>query len=673
MDNALNNAFASPVIDVLNTDSSLNLGLGTSGLSANNLGAALVADPALNFQAPLAAIDTPTKDITGNGEIKINPFAGMDGVFTVGNGGLLSIDVLADNGAYQGQIGVFSLTGMEHFQLGSADFMQEAARRAFAEDGQGYLMYDDATQGTRFNAQLGEGNCNTRDYLGAKTVNFAAGEKVALILVPNGYLADVAEGYMSGAMQPLFSMSEANGGNTQLAKVSTNTFGWEDIGRNSFSDADYNDIVIKMTGATGNVADLEQVVNADRNWRQSEAGQQIITFINKSDAVLGWNKAALEAIKAEKTNPPVASRNLAILETAVFDAVNGLTAFYNSYRVNKGMDDGASIEAAASEAAYRVLTELYPNQKSVFDGILDSYLKDLPGGQFVDKGLAYGKAVAEAALASRANDGSKTVVPYTVSTEIGKWQPTSAVTSPLLPQWGQVTPFALESGSQFRPDAPPALNSAEYAKDFNQTKDLGSLNSTTRTADQTEIAKFWADGGGTYTPPGHWNQIAAQLLSQNNASLVESARTMGVLSITLADAAIACWDAKYTYDTWRPVTAIRKADLDGNNATVADANWQSLITTPPFPEYTSGHSTFSSAAATVLTELMGDNVKFTTSSIGLPGVTRSFDNFQQAAQEAGMSRIYGGIHFMSANTNGMECGADIGNYVIDNFMQSATV
>jgi hypothetical protein len=673
MDNALSNAFSSPVVDVLNTNSPFNICLETSGLNTTNLGAALVEAPILSFQAPSAAVGTAPSDITGKDEITINPFAAMNGVFTVGNGGLLSIDVLVDNGAYQGQIGVFSLTGMENFQVGSVDFLQEAARRAFAEDGQGYLMYDDATQGTRFNAQLGEVNCNTRDYGGAKTVNFAAGEKVALILVPNGHLEDVAEGYMDGSMRPLFSMSEANGGFIQLAKVNTNTFGWEDIGGNSFSDNDYNDIVIKMTGATGNVADLSQVVNVDRNWQKSEAAQQILSFSSKSDAVLGWNKAALEAIKAEKTNPPLASRNLAVLETAVYDAVNGLTAFYESYKIDKGMDDGASVEAAASQAAYQVLTELFPNQKSIFDDILEGYLKDLPNGQFVDKGLAYGKAVAEAALANRANDGSKNVVPYSASTEIGKWQPTSTVTSPLLPQWGKVTPFALENGSQFRPAASPALNSAEYAKDFNQTKELGSLNSATRTADQTETAKFWADGGGTYTPPGHWNQIAAQLLSDSNASLVESARTMGLLSMALADAAIACWDAKYTFDTWRPVTAIGKADLDGNDATTVDTAWQPLIATPPFPEYTSGHSTFSSAAATVLTELMGDNVSFTTSSIGLPGVTRSFTSFEQAAQEAGMSRIYGGIHFMSANINGIECGEKVGSYIVDNFMKSAKV
>jgi membrane-associated phospholipid phosphatase len=690
--------FSNPVLDSLqDVDSFIGLISPVKDLGKGSLGAALVETTAISnlvtttpinnvFKAPLSAEysdfngssrkkSDKDDDISGsNGTV--NPFAVMDGVFTVGNGGLLSIDVLADNGAYRGQLGVFSLTGMENFRLGSADFMEEAARRAIEGDGEGYLLFNDDTEDARFNSQLGERDYNGASYSGVKTVSFEAGEKVALILVPNGSLENVADGKFKGSNRPLFSMSAANKGATQFAKVSTNVFGWEDMarnsGRNRFSDADYNDILIKVSGATGQSTELSQLVKANRNWLQTESAQKILTFANKANAVLGWNQAALDAIKNDKTNPPIASRNLAILETAVFDAVNGLTAFYDAYKFDNGINPDASVEAAASQAAYRVLTELYPNQKATFDGILNGYLQDLPAGDFVTKGLAYGKAVAEAALASRTNDGSQTVVPYTVSTEIGKWQPTSAVTSPLLPQWGKVTPFALESSSQFRPDASPALTSTEYAEDFNLTKDLGSLNSTTRTVDQTEIAKFWADGSGTYTPPGHWNSIATQLLNRNNASLVESAHTLGVLNIALADAAIACWDAKYTFDTWRPVTAIHQAALDGNDATTADTTWQPLIATPPFPEYTSGHSTFSSAAATVLTELMGDNVSFTTSSIGLPGVTRSFTSFQQAAQEAGISRIYGGIHFLSANTNGLECGEHIGDYIIANFIQSKT-
>jgi membrane-associated phospholipid phosphatase len=698
--------FSNPVLDSLqNVDSFVGLTSSVKDLGKDALGAALVGTNEISnlvttppvgsvFKAPLAIEYSDSDsfaytrgdrgnrkksdkedDISGsNGTV--NPLAAMDGVFTVGSGGLMSIDVLADNGAYQGQLGVFSLNGMENFRLGSAEFIEEAARRAIDGNGEGYLLFDDATEDARFNSQLGEQDCNGGSYNGVKTVGFEAGEKVALILVPNGSLESVADGNFKGSNRPLFSMSAANKGATQFAKVSTNVFGWEDIalkgGRSNFSDADYNDIVIKVSGATGQATELSQILKADRNWLQTESAQNILTFANKSNAVLGWNQAALDAIKIDKTNPPIASRNLAILETAVFDAVNGLTAFYDAYKIDNGISPDASVEAAASQAAYRVLTELYPNQKATFDGILNGYLQDLPAGDFVTKGLAYGKAVAEGALASRANDGSKTVVPYIVSTEIGKWQPTSAVASPLLPQWGKVTPFALESSGQFRPDAPPALDSDEYTQDFNRTKDIGSLNSTTRTADQTEIAKFWADGGGTYTPPGHWNSIATQLLSKNNASLVESAHTLGVLNIALADAAIACWDAKYTFDAWRPVTAIRQAALDGNDATTADTTWQPLIATPPFPEYTSGHSTFSSTAATVLTELMGKNVSFTTSSIGLPGVTRSFTSFQQAAQEAGISRIYSGIHFMSANTSGLECGEQIGDYVINKFMQSKT-
>ncbi|MFM6021877.1 MAG: vanadium-dependent haloperoxidase, partial [Dolichospermum sp.] len=238
----------------------------------------------------------------------------------------------------------------------------------------------------------------------------------------------------------------------------------------------------------------------------------------------------------------------------------------------------------------------------------------------------------------------------------------------LLPQWGQVTPFALTSGDQFRPDGVPALNSADYTIEFNQVKDLGKNNSTTRTADQTEIAKFWADGAGTFTPPGHWNQIAQNVAAEKGNSLVDNARLFALLDISLADAGIAAWDAKYHYDFWRPITAIQNADSDGNADTIADASWTPLLTTPPFPEYISGHSTFSGAAETILTGLLGNNVSFTTTSLGTPGIYREFDNFTDAANEAGISRIYGGIHFNSGNVEGLATGRSVGNFVLQNLL-----
>ncbi len=610
-------------------------------------------------------------DITGTAAAGVNVLAGKQGVFTVGSGGFFSMDVLSDGGAYQGQIGVFSLTGMEDMKLDAKEFAKEAAQRAIGGNGQGYLLFDDATQGVRFAGGVADG---TDNYEGATTVSFRPGEKVALILVPNGELRDVARGRMGGDKAPMFSIAAANKkGLEQFAKVSTNTFGWEDISCKSRScDQDFNDLIIKVSGATTEVKDLT-AISQHTGWLQSALGQQLTTFGTQSNAVLTWDQAALAAIKAEKTPPPVASRNLAIVSSAVFDAVNGLNELYESYKVENKVGVEGSTEAAAIQAAYETLVTLFPKQKATFDALLATSLSTLPSNNSAVKaGLDFGKSVAQELLAARAQDGSTQVVAYTVSNEVGAWQPTSAVTSPLLPQWGGVTPFALETGSQFRPAAPPALTSAAYATAFNLTKDLGAANSSTRTADQTQIANFWADGAGTYTPPGHWNDIAAQLLGSRNASLVESAHTMGMLNIALADAAIACWDAKYTYNTWRPVTAIQQAGQDGNAATTADPNWKPLLTTPPFPEFTSGHSTFSGAAATILTSLIGDNVSFTTNSNSLPGVTRTYTGFQQAADEAGLSRIYGGIHFMPANLEGLNCGRQLGSFVATNIMQRLT-
>jgi hypothetical protein len=228
----------------------------------------------------------------------------------------------------------------------------------------------------------------------------------------------------------------------------------------------------------------------------------------------------------------------------------------------------------------------------------------------------------------------------------------------------------MTSDAQFRPDAPPAMDSAQYASEYNQTKQIGSLNSTTRTADQTETALFWADGGGTYTPPGHWNQIAEQVTVKQRTSLVDNARLFAALNISLADAGISCWEAKYTYKSCRPITAIRNGDNDTNPLTVGDTTWQPLIVTPPFPEYTSGHSTFSGAASTVLASFFGANYSFSTNSLGLPGTTRQFASFSQAADEAGMSRIYGGIHYMSANLAGLDAGRKLGSYVVNNFVKT---
>jgi hypothetical protein len=383
------------------------------------------------------------------------------------------------------------------------------------------------------------------------------------------------------------------------------------------------------------------------------------------DVVSEWNAAHLRAIVLAQTAPPYAARNLAIVQAAVFDAVNGIEQGYQPYHVTAQAPAGASPGAAAISAAHRALSALYPLQQATFDALLSSSLATVPDGQAKTDGIAWGQAVADAIVAWRSNDGSSTFANYTPGTAPGEWQPTPNGFEPaLLPQWPDVTPFAMISGDQFRPAGPPALTSAAYANDVNEVQAYGRLLSTVRTAEQTEIARFWADGGRTFTPPGHWNQIAARFASQPGRSLLENARLFALLDMALADAGIAAWDAKYTYNFWRPITAIRQADLDGNPATIQDATWTSLLTTPPFPEYTSGHSTFSGAASSVLNQLIGANVGFSSMSLGLPGVYRSFTGFTQAADEAGQSRIYGGIHFQAANQDGLAAGRALGDYVL---------
>ena len=261
--------------------------------------------------------------------------------------------------------------------------------------------------------------------------------------------------------------------------------------------------------------------------------------------------------------------------------------------------------------------------------------------------------------------------PPPVGTGPGAWEPTPPAFAPyLLAQWGFVAPFVMESSAALRPNGPPPLDGAQWAAEYNEVKALGAAAGSTRTADQSQIARFWADGAGTETPPGHWNHIAQDVAAQQRNTLEQNARMFALLNLALADAAICAWDAKYAFNFWRPVTAIRFGDTDGNDATAADPAWSSFITTPPFPDYTSGHSTFSGAAARVLARFYGrDDIAFVTGSDALPGVTRSFAGFAAAAAEAGVSRIYGGIHYRSANQDGLAAGEAIGDLTFANFLQ----
>ena len=397
-------------------------------------------------------------------------------------------------------------------------------------------------------------------------------------------------------------------------------------------------------------------------------------ILARADIVTDWNEAALAAIKLDNTPPPKAARALAILHTAIYDALNGIAPTHERYLVPGKPAGVASPEAAVSAAAHLVLVRLFPAQQTALDAAHHKALAAIANSPEKNNGVHWGEWAANIILVARSTDGGEETATYVSKDAPGEWQPTPPNSAPaLLPQWPKLACFAMTSGTQFRPLRMPALTSAVYAADFNLTKQLGAKDSPARTPEQTAIAQFWADGPGTVTPPGHWNVIARDLAAPRKLPLAENARLFALLNIALADAAILCWDCKYDCNFWRPITAIQNADSDKNPATEKDAAWTPLLETPPFPEYTSGHSTFSSAAATVLAAFFGaDEIAFSTTSDAMPGFSRTFHSFSEAAAEAGLSRIFGGIHFMSANTQGLASGARLGTYVSENFLKPRT-
>jgi membrane-associated phospholipid phosphatase len=389
----------------------------------------------------------------------------------------------------------------------------------------------------------------------------------------------------------------------------------------------------------------------------------LIASLSQADVVTDWGNAALDAIRAGHTAPPIASRSLAILHVSIYDAVNGIARTYEPYLVESAAPASASRETAASAAAHEALVNLFPANSSSFDALHTAILATIPDGPQKVAGIVWGEFVANQILASRASDGWDAIVPPPGGSGPGAWLPTPPAFLPyLLPQWGFVLPLAMNNSSQFRPPGPPALDSQRYAEDYNEVKELGAAVGSTRTEDQTEIALFWADGAGTETPPGHWNSIAQTIADAQGNTMEENARLFALLNIAMADAAICAWDAKYTFDFWRPVTAIAFAE--------PQLNWMSFIVTPPFPDYVSGHSTFSGAAAIVLPLFFGtEDLPFTTGSDFLPGVYRSFSTCLAAADEAAVSRLYGGIHFRSANEDGLHAGISIGEWTAAHYLR----
>jgi hypothetical protein len=391
-----------------------------------------------------------------------------------------------------------------------------------------------------------------------------------------------------------------------------------------------------------------------------------------SDEVLDWNAVLRVAIVSPLNVPPVPAplqfRLAAIVHTAMFDAFNGVGRRYTPIHVSAEAPAGASRRAAVVQAAYTTLLALLPASSALYDAQLEASLAAIAAvpaaenSESIERGRAWGLQVANEILAWRAADGfAPPDPPYFGSNAPGKWRPTPPAFLPgLAPSLGHTLPFVIPSPSSFLPAGPPSLTSAEYAADVNEVKAVGELTGAVRTADQTEAAFFWAGTAMTL-----WNRVAASAAVERHTTLSENARLFALLNVAMADGSISCWNTKYDYEFWRPITAIRLASTDGNPDTAEQADWTPLIVTPPFPEYTSAHSSISGAAQAVLTSFFGDQLPVEGTSEGLPGVVRTWPNFSAVADEANLARIWGGIHFRTAVVDGRAVGDAVGLYVVE--------
>ncbi len=383
-----------------------------------------------------------------------------------------------------------------------------------------------------------------------------------------------------------------------------------------------------------------------------------------ANVITDWDEKAVGIVQPGTAfPPPTAFRTIAILHVAMFDAVNSIEQHYKPYKVQLPAPPDTSKEAAAAAAAATVLIKLVPDAASDIQSALSGYLATLPESEGRSKGIELGQEVAARILEARANDGASAPDAYRPKTKPGVYIPTPITVGSQFPN---VTPFALTSPSQFRPKPPPSLKSEQWARDYNEIKDLGEKNSTTRRARQTEDARFWLLVGPRSTHP-----LPRQVAIARNMSVLDSARFMALVSAATMDAMIAVFDAKYKYEFWRPITAIRNGDIDGNPATERVATWQPIDATPMHPEYPCAHCITSFAIAAVIEGLLGtDEIpEVALTSPFAPGVTHRFTNLRAYLEEVANARIYAGFHYRNSTIVGQEMGQKIGDWVVKSVMQ----
>src|SRR5437763_3313732 len=382
--------------------------------------------------------------------------------------------------------------------------------------------------------------------------------------------------------------------------------------------------------------------------------------------VIAWNKELLHIVKTPGAQPATVhpTRSFAILHAAIYDAVVSITRDAPAYVFSVNAPHSARPDAAAATAGHDTLVALYPTMKAALDQQLAGELAVIPDVAGKQQGIQVGQAVAARLIAIRANDGSAAMPPpFVPGNQPGNYQPTPPkFVAPVFTNWGNVTPFVLNNGAQFRPGPPPAVTSQAYAQALNEVKSLGQNTSTTRTPEQTVIAKFWA--GPIWNT---WNEIAENAALVHHTNLETTARLFSVLNLSFADSVITFYDAKYHYQLWRPVTPTRLADTDGNPATIGDPTWTPLAVTAADPSYPGAHSTISAAGAIVLSAFFGNRDQIRVTSDVLPGPVRTFDSYTDVATEAGLSRIFAGQHTRIDHVAGLELGHDIAQFVLTHF------
>jgi hypothetical protein len=387
----------------------------------------------------------------------------------------------------------------------------------------------------------------------------------------------------------------------------------------------------------------------------------------RADVVTDWNLTAIEVMRVANVTGNPWSRTLAMVHVAMADAVNSVQGRYARVVANVPTAAGASAEAAGVAAARQVLNQLYPKQSAKIEEAYAASLKAIPDGTAKNEGIALGERVAAAVLADRANDGTNAPDDYRPLTSPGVWVPT---TPPIFAEYARAKPWVLKGADQFRPGQPPELSGALYARDYNETKSLGGTKSTQRTAEQTAAVKFWTQANLPYS----WEVAAHQLSASKGLDLADNARLFALLNMGIANTFINDWDAKFTYNFWRPITAIRNGDRDSNDATERDPGWTPSNATPMHPEYPSQAAIICGVAVTILESVFGPKppTSITMADFVDPKIKREFGGINEMAAEQANVRVWGGIHFRNSLNVGEDMGHKIGAYLIENSLKPAS-